>query len=111
MKEFMLPSCPVLPMSRGFAVGPGWLSGIVFIINDGDAGLCCYLRSRRSATVAAVVAMGAMGGVEWAVSVVVVLVVSTGSSAPDGKAMAMILSASLCAASAILSASPGLVIN
>ena len=60
---------------------------------------------------AAVVAVGAKGGVEWAVCVVVVSVVSTGSSAAVGKAMAMMLSASLCAASAILSASPGLVIN
>ena len=60
---------------------------------------------------AAVVAVGAKGGVEWAVCVVVVLVVSTGSLAPDGKAMAIMLSASLCAASTILSASPGLVIN
>ena len=56
-------------------------------------------------------AVGAVGGTDWAVCVVVVLVVSTGSLAPDGKAMAMMLSASLCAASAILSASPGLVIN
>ena len=46
MKEFVLPSCPVLTMSRGFAVGPGRLSGIAFIVNDGDAGLGCFLRSR-----------------------------------------------------------------
>ena len=52
--------------------------------------------------------MGAVGGT---VSVVVVSVVSTGSSVPDGKTMVMMLSASLCAASAILSAPPGLVIN
>ena len=43
MKEFVLPSCPVLTMSKGFAVGPGQLSGIVFIMNDGDAGLHCFL--------------------------------------------------------------------
>ena len=30
MKEFMLPSCPVLTMSKGFAVGPGWLSKHLF---------------------------------------------------------------------------------
>ena len=42
MKELMLPSFPVLTMSRGFIVGPGRLSGIVFIVNDGDAGLCCF---------------------------------------------------------------------
>ena len=44
-------------------------------------------------------------------SVVVVSFVANGGLAPDGKAIAMMLSASLCAASAILSASPGLVIN
>ena len=93
MKEFVLPSCPVLTMSKGFTVGPGQLSGIAFIMNTGDVGLCCFLPSRQSATVATVVAMGAKGGVEWAVCVVVVSVVSTGSSAPDGKAMAMMLSA------------------
>ena len=54
----------------------------------------------------AVVAMGAVGGTEWAVSVV-----ANGGSAPDGKAMAMMLSASFSAASMILSASPGLVIS
>ena len=43
MKEFVLPSCPVLTTSRGFAVGPGQLSGIAFIVNDGDAGLGCFL--------------------------------------------------------------------
>ena len=45
-KSFVLPLCPVLTMSRGFAVGPGQLSGIVFIMNDGDAGLVCFRRSR-----------------------------------------------------------------
>ena len=58
-----------------------------------------------------VVAMGAVGGAEWVVCVVAVLFVANSGSVPDGKAMAMMLSASLCAASAILSASPGLVIN
>ena len=43
MKEFVLPSCPVLTMSRGFAVGPGQLSGIAFIINAGDVGLGYFL--------------------------------------------------------------------
>ena len=28
---------------QGFAVGPGWLSGIVFIVNDSDADLGCFL--------------------------------------------------------------------
>ena len=46
MKEFVFPSCPVLTMSRGFVVGPGWLSGIAFIINAGEVGLGCLLRSR-----------------------------------------------------------------
>ena len=43
MKEFVLPSCPVLTTSRGFTVGPGWLSGIAFIVNAGDVGLSCFL--------------------------------------------------------------------
>ena len=43
MKDFVLPSCPVLTMSRGFAVGPGQLSGIVFIVNAGDIALGCLL--------------------------------------------------------------------
>ena len=60
---------------------------------------------------AAVLAVGAVGGTEWAVCVVMALFVANGGLAPDGKAIAMMLSASLCAASAILSASPGLVIN
>ena len=60
---------------------------------------------------ATVVAVVAVGRTEWAVCVVTVLFVAKGGWAPDGKAMAMMLSASLCAASAILSASPGLVIN
>ena len=111
MKEFVLPSCPVLTMSRGFAVDPGWLSGIALIMNDGDGDLGCFLRSRQSVTVAAVVAMGAVGGTEWAVCVVMVSFVANGSSVPDGKAMAIMFSAFLCAASTILSASPGLVIN
>ena len=42
---------------------------------------------------------------------VVVSIVANGGSAVDGKAISMMLSASLCAASAILSASTGLVIN
>ena len=98
-------------MSRGFTVAPGRLSGIALIMNEGDAGLGCFLRSRGSAAMVAVAAVGAVGGSEWAVYVVVVSFVATGGSAPDGKAMTMMLSAPLCAASAILSASPGLVIN
>ena len=111
MKELMLPSCPVLTMSKGFAVGPGRLSGIAFIMNAGDVGLCYFPRSRRLAAVVTVTDVGAVGGADWAVCVVVVLFVANGGSASDGKAIAMMLSACLCAASAILSASPGLVIN
>ena len=111
MKEFVLPSCPVLTTSRGFAVGPGWLSGIAFIVNAGDVGLSCFLRFRQSAAVTAVVAVEAVGGTEWAVCVVTVSFVANCGSVPDGKAMAIMFSAFLCAASAILSASPGLVIN
>ena len=42
----MFPSCSVsfcsvLIMSRGFIVGLGRLSGIVFIINTGEVGLPC----------------------------------------------------------------------
>ena len=96
---------------KGFAVNPGQLSGIVFIVNAGDVGLGCFPQSRRSVTVVTVVAEGTVGGTDWAVCVVAVSIVANGGSAPDGKAIAMMLSASLCAASAILSASPGLVIN
>ena len=46
MKEFVLASCPVLTTSRGFAVGPGQLSQIAFIINAGEVGLGCFLQSR-----------------------------------------------------------------
>ena len=59
----------------------------------------------------AVVAEGAVGGTDWAVCVVAVSIVANSGSGPDGKAIAMMLSASLCAASAILFASTGLVIN
>ena len=111
MKELVFPSCPVLTTSRGFLVGPGRLSGIVFIINAGDVGLGCLPRSRRSVTVVAVLAEGPVGGTDWAVCVVTVSISANGGSGPDGKAIAMILSASLYAASAILSASVGLVIN
>ena len=111
MKEVMLPPCPVLTMSKGFAVGPGHLSGIAFIMNAGDVGLGCFLQSRQSALVVAVMAVGAVDGTDWAVCVVAVLFVANGSLAPDGKTIALMLSASLCAASTILSASPGLVIN
>ena len=52
-----------------------------------------------------------MGGTDWAVCLVTVLIAANGGSGPDGKAIAMMLSASLCAASAILSVSIGLVIN
>ena len=98
-------------MSRGFVVGSGWLSRIAFIINAGDVGLGCLPRSRRSVVVVAVFAKGAVGGTDWAVCVVTVSILANSGSGPDGKAIAMILSASLCAASAILSASVGLVIN
>ena len=43
MKEFVIPSCPVLTTSRGFVVGLGRLSGIAFIINAGEVGLGCLL--------------------------------------------------------------------
>ena len=107
----MFPSCPVLTMSRGFIVGPGRLSGIAFIINAGEVGLSCLLQSRRSVAMVTVMAKGAVGGTDWAVCVVTVSIVANGGSGPDGKAIVMMLSASLCAASAILSASTGLVIN
>ena len=107
----MFPSCPVLTMSRGFVVGPGRLSGIVFIINVGDVGLGCLLRSRRLVAVATVLAEGAVGETDWAVCVVMVSISANGGSGPDGKAIAMMLSASPCAASMILSTSVGLVIN
>ena len=96
---------------QGVTVAPGRLTGIAFIMNEGDAGLGCFPQSRQLAAVVSVAAMGAVGGTEWVVCVVVVSFVANGGSAPDQKAMAMMLSASLCAASAILSASPGLVIN
>ena len=54
---------------------------------------------------------GAIGGAEYVVCVVVGSSVANGVWLPDGKAIAMMLSASLGAASAILSASAGLVIN
>ena len=50
-------------------------------------------------------------GQTGAVCVVTVSILANGGSGPDGKAIAMMLSASLCAASEILSASVGLVIN
>ena len=59
----------------------------------------------------AVLAKGAVGGTDWAVCVVMVSISAISGSGPNGKAIAMILSAALCAASAILSASVGLVIN
>ena len=105
MKEFVFPSCPVLTTSRGFVVGPGRLSRIAFIINAGDVGLGCLPQSRQSVAVVAVLAEGAVGGTDWAVCVVTVLISANGGSGPDGKAISMILSASLCAASTILSAS------
>ena len=64
MKEFVFPSYPVLTMSRGFVVVPGRLSGIAFIINAGDVGLGCLLRSRQSVAVVAVLAEGAVGGTD-----------------------------------------------
>ena len=39
IKEFVLPSCPVLTTSKGFAVGPG-------IVKAGDVGLGCFPQSR-----------------------------------------------------------------
>ena len=98
-------------MSRGFIAGPGQLSGIVFMTNAGEVGLSCLLQSSQSVTVVTVMAKGAVGGTDWAVCVVTVSIVANGGSGPDGKAIAMMLSASLCAASAIFSASTGLVIN
>ena len=83
----------------------------MFIINAGDVSLGCLPRSRQSVTMVAVLAEGAVGGTDWAVCVVVVSIVANGGSAPDGMAIAMMLSASLCAASTILSASTGLVNN
>ena len=60
---------------------------------------------------ATVLAEGAVGETDWAVCVVTVSISANGGSGPDGKAIAMMLSASPCAASAILSASVELVIN
>ena len=51
-----------------------------------------------------VLAKGAVGGTDWTVCVVVVSIAANSGSGPDGKAIAMMFSASLCAASAILSA-------
>ena len=51
-----------------------------------------------------VMAVGVVGGTDWAVCVVTVSISANGGSGPDGKAIAMMLSASLCA-------SAGLVIN
>ena len=107
----MFPSCAMLTMNRGFVVGPGWLSGIAFIINAGEVGLSCLPRSRQSVAMVTVLAEGAVGRTDWAVCVVTVSILANSHSGPDGKAIAMMLSASLCAASAILSASTGLVIN
>ena len=53
----------------------------------------------------AVLAQGAVDGTDQAVCMVMVSVSANGGSGPDGKAIAMMLSASLSAASAILSAS------
>ena len=47
-------------MSKGFAVGSGRLSGIVFIVNAGDVGLGCFPQSRRSVAVVTVMAVGAV---------------------------------------------------
>ena len=87
--------------SRGFVVGPGRLSGIVFIINAGEVVISCHDRC------------AGRGGCGWSRlhCVVTVSIEANGGSGPDGKAIAMMLSSSLCAASAILSASTGLVIN
>ena len=107
----MFPSCPVLTTSGGFVVVASRLSGIAFIINAGDVGLGCLPRSRRSVAVVTVLAEGAVGGTDWTVCVVTVSILANSGSGPDGKVIVMMLSASLCAASAILSASTGLVIN
>ena len=111
MKELVFPSCPVLTTSRGFVVVPSQLSGIAFIINAGDVGLGLLPRSRQSVAVVTVLAEGAVAGTDWTVCVVTVSISANSGSGPDGKAIVMMLSASLCAASAILSASTGLVIN
>ena len=63
MKEFVFPSCyipfcSVFTMSRGFVVGPGWLSGIMFIINAGEVGLSCLSQSRQSVAMVTVMAGG-----------------------------------------------------
>ena len=85
MKEFVFPSCPVLTKSRGFVVGPGRLSGIVFILNAGDVSLGCFPRSRRSVAVVTVLAEGAVGGTDWAVCVVTVSISANGGSSPVGR--------------------------
>ena len=105
MKEFVLPSCPVLTTSKGFAIVPGRLSGIAFIMNAGDVGLGYFPRSRRLVTMVTVMAVGAVGGTDCAVCVVAVSIVAKSGSAPDKKAIAMM------SASANLSSSPGLVIH
>ena len=111
MKEFMLPSLPMLTMSRGLAISPGWLSGIAFIMNEGDAGLGCFPQSRRSVAAATVIAMEAVGGTYGLSVQLQCCLWPTVVHLLIGKAIAMMLSVSLCAASTILSASAGLVIN
>ena len=108
MKEFVLPLFTVLTMSSGFAVAPGWLSVIAFIVNDSNAGLCGFLQSRQLAAMTAALAGVAMEGTECAVCVVVGSVIATIGWVPEGNAMAMISSASCRAAAPILSASAGL---
>ena len=111
MKEFVLPSFPVLTVSSVFAGAPRQLSTIAFIVNDGDAGHCGFPRSKRSAAMIAVVAGVAVGGTECVVCMTAASVVATGGWIPVGYAIAMISSASFCVAAAILSASAGLVIT
>ena len=61
MKGFPLPLLPMLTVSSGFAVMPGWLSLIAFIVNDGDAGRWGFLQSRQlAAMVTDVMGVGAM---------------------------------------------------
>ena len=76
MKVFPLPSFPVLTVSSGFAVTPGQLSSIVFIVNAGDAGCWGFPQSKLSA---AMVTDVVVGGAVCTVCVTVESAVTTGS--------------------------------
>ena len=108
MKEFVLPSFPVLTMSRGFAVTPVWFFVATFFVKDGDAGLFVLLRSRQSAAVVTAVVVVVVNGIDLVAYVVMVSVAAMGGWVPEGYAMAMISSASCRAAAVILSTSAGL---